>query len=97
MNLTEKPINQLTAAELDRIYQDAESIDDEMFAEMRSNVLLVSGDHYTMVTDHGKLRRGTICGRCLTECLEPACRGLLPNPPVQPQPIVKMKGLSRRT
>ena len=32
--------------ELDRLYRDAESCDDSLFSEMRSNVLLVSGDHY---------------------------------------------------
>jgi len=32
--------------ELDKLYRDAESCDDTTFSEMRSNVLLVSGDHY---------------------------------------------------
>jgi len=36
----------LSAAELDVLYTKANSNDDKMFAEMRSNLLLVSGDHY---------------------------------------------------
>jgi hypothetical protein len=32
--------------ELNRIYEEAESADKEVFAEMRSNVLLVAGEHY---------------------------------------------------
>jgi len=36
----------LDAAELDRIYKDAEQIDSALFAEMRSNLLLVAGEHY---------------------------------------------------
>ena len=31
---------------LDKLYKDAEQCDDQLFSEMRSNVLLVSGDHY---------------------------------------------------
>ena len=34
-------------AELNKLYSDAESIDSDLFAEQRSNILLVSGDHYT--------------------------------------------------
>lgn len=33
--------------ELNRIYNDADQCDQEHFAEQRSNVLLISGDHYT--------------------------------------------------
>lgn len=33
--------------DLNQIYSEAESCDQEILAEMRSNVLLVSGDHYT--------------------------------------------------
>ena len=36
----------LKAADLDRIYRDADQIDEKVFSEMRSNILLVSGDHY---------------------------------------------------
>jgi hypothetical protein len=36
----------LSAEELDEVYRQAEECDKELFAEMRSNVLLVSGDHY---------------------------------------------------
>jgi hypothetical protein len=34
------------AADLDQFYLDADNVDQEIFAEMRSNILLVSGDHY---------------------------------------------------
>jgi len=58
------------AADLDRLYRAADSTDDKLFSEMRSNVLLVSGDHYNRrgskfwnrirsskeITDHQKLR-----------------------------------------
>lgn len=37
----------LTASDLDRIYMDAETVDTEVFSEMRSNLLLISGNHYT--------------------------------------------------
>lgn len=33
-------------AELDQIYRESESVDKPIFAEMRSNILLISGDHY---------------------------------------------------
>lgn len=36
----------LTADELDRLYWEADTADKEIFAEMRNNILLVSGDHY---------------------------------------------------
>lgn len=36
--------------ELNQIYKDAESCDDETFPEMRSNLLLVSGNHYSKKT-----------------------------------------------
>lgn len=38
-----------TLADLNRIYAQAEEIDKELFAEMRSNLLLVSGEHYSKV------------------------------------------------
>jgi hypothetical protein len=37
----------LDSTELNRRYQEAEACDQELFAEQRSNILLVSGDHYT--------------------------------------------------
>jgi len=36
----------LNAAELDQLYTKANTTDEKLFAEMRSNILLVSGDHY---------------------------------------------------
>jgi hypothetical protein len=36
-----------TIEDLNTIYQQAETCDKEIFAEQRSNVLLISGDHYT--------------------------------------------------
>lgn len=36
-----------TVSDLNRIYQEAETVDKELFADMRSNVLLASGDHYS--------------------------------------------------
>jgi hypothetical protein len=35
-----------TINDLNTLYQDAESVDSELFAEMRSNILLTSGNHY---------------------------------------------------
>ena len=37
----------LNAAELDQEYVDADSCDSEIFSDMRSNQLLIAGDHYT--------------------------------------------------
>lgn len=34
-------------ADLNKLYFEADSIDSSLFSEMRSNVLLVVGDHYT--------------------------------------------------
>ncbi len=39
-------MERLEADELDRIYSEANTADEAIFSEMRSNVLLVSGDHY---------------------------------------------------
>jgi hypothetical protein len=39
-------MSNLTAAELDQLYTKANTADEKLFAEMRSNILLVSGDHY---------------------------------------------------
>ena len=36
-----------TSADLDRLFVAAEQVDDKTFSEMRSNILLVSGNHYT--------------------------------------------------
>lgn len=36
-----------TIEKLNRLYQDSERADKEVYAEMRSNMLLVAGDHYT--------------------------------------------------
>lgn len=33
-------------SDLDQLYSDADQIDKEIFAEMRSNIMLISGDHY---------------------------------------------------
>lgn len=38
-----------TIDQLNRIYDKAEDVDREIFAEMRSNILLVSGEHYSRV------------------------------------------------
>ncbi len=38
-------------AELNRMYEEAEGADQEIFAEMRSNLLLVSGNHYSKKAD----------------------------------------------
>jgi hypothetical protein len=38
---------QLDIAELNRLYSEAESVDQNLFSEQRSNVLLTCGDHYT--------------------------------------------------
>jgi len=47
MERSERLLNpQTTNAELERIYKDAELVDRDTFAEQRSNVLLVAGDHY---------------------------------------------------
>jgi hypothetical protein len=40
-------MKQLKIEELNQIFQDAETCDSELFAEQRSNILLVTGDHYT--------------------------------------------------
>lgn len=40
-------MSELKIQELNKIYQDAEEADREIFAEMRSNVLLVAGEHYS--------------------------------------------------
>lgn len=41
----------LDIAELNRIYQEAEEADREIFAEQRSNILLVAGDHYSKISN----------------------------------------------
>jgi len=37
----------VTATKLDTLYREAEACDQSLFAEMRTNLLLVAGDHYT--------------------------------------------------
>lgn len=37
----------LTISELNQMYLDGESCDSDLFAEQRSNILLIAGDHYT--------------------------------------------------
>lgn len=39
-------------SELNRIYDSAEQADKDVFAEQRTNVLLVAGDHYTKTSKH---------------------------------------------
>ena len=36
-----------TASQLDQLYTEADQIDSKTFTEMRSNILLVTGNHYT--------------------------------------------------
>lgn len=50
---TNKEVN---IEELNRVYSEAEDCDKKIFAEMRSNILLVSGEHYKRMS--GKLERG---------------------------------------
>lgn len=46
-NLVEQPaLKTHTAQELDTMYDEADEADKELFAEMRSNILLNSGEHY---------------------------------------------------
>lgn len=40
------PQKKHSLAELDQLYSEAESCDAEIFAEMRSNLLLIAGEHY---------------------------------------------------
>src|SRR4051812_35147657 len=37
----------LTINELNPLYSDSEQVDSELFAEQRSNILLVAGDHFS--------------------------------------------------
>lgn len=39
-------LKELNLADLNRLYQEAEDADREVFAEMRTNVLLISGEHF---------------------------------------------------
>jgi hypothetical protein len=43
-------MTQHSLEELNKAYKDAESCDEEVFSEMRSNLLLVSGNHYSKKT-----------------------------------------------
>lgn len=40
------PLKKHTIKDLDRMYLDAEQVDKPLFAQMRSNLMLVAGDHY---------------------------------------------------
>lgn len=42
----DKPLNELTVDDLNSWYQKAEEADKRVFAEMRTNLMLVSGEHY---------------------------------------------------
>jgi hypothetical protein len=42
-----KRMKKHTASELQQLYLEADEADKKVFAEMRSNILLISGDHYT--------------------------------------------------
>lgn len=44
--MMEMKIKEHTLQELEDLYSEAEQCDKEVFAEMRSNLLLISGDHY---------------------------------------------------
>jgi hypothetical protein len=41
-----QPTKKHSIAELEELYKESEDADAEVFAEMRSNILLISGDHY---------------------------------------------------
>jgi hypothetical protein len=43
-------VKQLNIGDLNKLYQDAEDSDREVFAEQRSNILLIAGDHYNKRT-----------------------------------------------
>ncbi len=43
-------MKQKTVTDLNKIYSEAEEVDRELFAEMRSNILLVAGEHYSKVS-----------------------------------------------
>ncbi len=49
--------------ELNRLYLKAEEVDRDIFAEMRSNILLVSGDHYQKPGRHERGPRGANLAR----------------------------------
>src|SRR6476661_5323525 len=42
----EKPIDELTVADLSQMYTDSDECDKRNFSEMRTNLQLVAGDHY---------------------------------------------------
>ncbi len=50
---------QLTIDKINSWYDEAERIDREMFAEMRSNVLLIAGDHYQKKGSNGVSQRSS--------------------------------------
>ena len=46
---TQKPISEHDLASLEALYVEADQVDKAIFAEMRSNLLLVAGEHYQKV------------------------------------------------
>lgn len=44
--MLEKPVTELEVADLERLYSDSEECDKRIFAEMRTNLQLVAGEHY---------------------------------------------------
>jgi hypothetical protein len=53
-------MKQKTISDLNQLYDEADSIDKEIFAEQRSNVLLIAGEHYSkrLIESMGKMRSG---------------------------------------
>lgn len=43
----EEPKKDLSLSELERMYEESTQADESIYSEMRSNILLVSGDHYS--------------------------------------------------
>lgn len=43
---TNKPTSEITISDLEKMYMECDEADKELFAEMRSNLLLISGEHY---------------------------------------------------
>lgn len=50
MDNAEKSVKKPNLDELNKLFEDGKTVDEEIFAEMRSNILLVSGNHYTKKT-----------------------------------------------
>lgn len=49
-------VTNLTIADLNKLYTDADTIDKEIWAEQRSNILLSSGEHYSKARTHWSSR-----------------------------------------